>query len=201
MAQIRGEFETPIREQTRLLREGGVIGLATDTTYALVAALTSRKGVERLREMRHLPPSKNLSLLIRDLTDISRYAYIDRIGYRLVKRLTPGRFTFVLRATKDVPRLTLTNQRTVGIRICGISIVDALCESLGEPLISASAVVDGDRYAESAEELAQEYPQADAVMDGGIHLPEVSTVIDLTGPTPQVLRSGSGDTRAVFVEG
>jgi tRNA threonylcarbamoyl adenosine modification protein (Sua5/YciO/YrdC/YwlC family) len=201
MVAVSGEFETPIREQTRLLREGGVIGLATDTTYALVAALTSRKGVERLRDMRHLPPSKPLSLLIRNLTDISRYAYIDRIGYRLVKRLTPGRFTFVLRATKDVPRLTLTNQRTVGIRICGVSIVDALCESLGEPLISASAVITGGGYAETADELAAEYPQANAVLDGGTHLAEVSTLIDLTGPTPQVLRTGSGDTKAVFVEG
>jgi tRNA threonylcarbamoyl adenosine modification protein (Sua5/YciO/YrdC/YwlC family) len=198
MVQIRGEFETPIREQTRLLREGGVIGLATDTTYALIAALSSRRGVERLREMRHLPPSKNLSLLLRDLTDISRYAYVDRIGYRLVKRLTPGRFTFVLRATKEVPRLTLTNQRTVGIRICGVSIVDALCESLGEPLISASAVLGSGGYAETAEELAAEYPSADAVMDGGTRIPEVSTVIDLTGPTPHILRTGSGDTEAVF---
>ncbi len=193
MAAIRDEFETPLREIAALLKEGGVIGLATDTTYALVAALSSKKGVERLRDLRNLPPSKNLSLLLKDLTLISHYAYIDRVGYRLMKRLTPGRYTFILRATKELPRLTLTKQRTVGVRICGVPIVDAVCEAIGEPLISGSAVSgDGNGYCETAEAFAETYPRLDLVLEGGFHLAEASTVIDLTGSAPAILREGSG---------
>ena len=192
MTRIVTEFGTPIRELAGALKEGGVIGLATDTTYALVSSLNSRDGVEHLRDMRHLPTSKPLALLLPDLAEISRYAYVDRIAYRIMKRCTPGCYTFILRATKEVPRMTLTKQRTVGIRVCGKKIINALCMALEAPLISASAVTDEDGYAETAEDVARHYPDLACVIDSGIVQTEASTILDLTGVQPVVLRSGSG---------
>lgn len=198
MARIVPEYETPVRELAASLASGAVVGLATDTTYALVAQLTSRSGVESLREMRRIPPSKPLALLLPDLAMISQYAYVDRIAFRLMKRLAPGSYTFVLRATKEVPRMTLTNQRTVGIRICGKKIINALCLALDTPLISASAVM-GDGYAETAAEVAEEYPALECVVDSGTIPAEASTIIDLTGATPMILRAGAGSVEEILV--
>lgn len=189
MTRITGEFSESIREIAAAIERGGVIGVGTDTTYALVTGISSKTGVERLREMRKIPPSKNLSLLMPDLTEISRWAFVDRAAYRMMKRLTPGRYTFILRATKEIPRVTLTNQRTVGIRICDKPIVVALCRSLASPLISASAAV-GEGYASTAEEFASAYPGLELIIDSGTIRPEVSTIIDLTGAEPVTLREG-----------
>ena len=198
MVRIYSEFEVSIRELAESLEKGGVIGLATDTTYALVAALSSRRGVEKLRELRKVPPSKNLSLLIKGLTQISKFAYIDRIGYRLVKRVTPGHYTFILKATKEVPRLTLTKQRTVGIRICGMPLIDAMCEAIGEPLISGSAVLPPNGYCETASAVAEKYPELDYVFDGGFCSANYSTVIDLTESNPIIQREGIGNIEGIF---
>lgn len=182
-----------------MLQKGGVVGLATDTTYALVAALSSKRGVERLREMRRVAPSKPLSLLMKDLTEISRFAFVDRIGYRLMKRLTPGQFTFILRATKEVPRMTLTKQRTVGVRIPDVPIVTAILDALGEPLVSGSAVVWNVGYAEDPEQIVACYPELDLFLDAGHKACETSTVIDLTGTTPVVVRMGSAEPDLAIV--
>lgn len=199
MPEIAKEFEIPIREVADLLRDGEIISLATDTTYAIVAALSSKKGVEKLRRVRNVSASKNLSLLLKDLSSISQYAFLDNTGYRLIKRLTPGHYTFILRATKKVPRLTLTNQRTVGIRICGKDFINALCDALDEPLISGSAIISPDRYCETAEEVELNYPDVSYIFDAGLMPAERSTVIDLTGALPNILREGLGKTDQVFV--
>lgn len=191
MAKVTAEFETPIREIAGILEKGGIVGVATDTTYALIAALSSRAGVEHLRKLRNLPPSKPLSLLLSDLGDISRWAFVDRSAYRLMKRLSPGKYTFILRATKEVPRATLTNQRTVGIRIIQTNVIEALCKALPCPLISASAANREGGYAQTAQELNELYPELNLIIDSGIVVPDVSTIIDLTGSEPVILREGS----------
>lgn len=192
MSELVEEFVLPIRQMVERLSAGELLGLATDTTYALVAAISSRRGVTRLRELRNLPPSRPLSLLFHDLTPISRFAFIDRTAYRLVKSLIPGHYTFILRATKEVPRLLLNRQRTVGIRFPGRPLVTALCEAMTLPLVSASAALPDGGYAESAEALAELYPDVELVANGGHQPAEPSTVIDLTGPAPVLVRQGAG---------
>ena len=199
MTEVHREFEFPLREIALMLAKGAVVGLATDTTYALVAALSSKKGVERLREMRRVAPSKPLSILMKDLAEISRFAYVDRIGYRLMKRLTPGPFTFILRATKEVPRMTLTKQRTVGVRVPDVPIVTAILDALGEPLISGSAVVWDVGYAEDPDQILKCYAELDLLLDAGHKSSETSTVIDLTGTTPEIVRMGSAEPDLTIV--
>ncbi|RMH59810.1 MAG: threonylcarbamoyl-AMP synthase [Candidatus Hydrogenedentota bacterium] len=191
MPRIHGEFERPLREVAAVLRKGEVIGAATDSVYALLAALDSRRGVATLREIRRIPPAKPLALLLNDFSRVSKLAFLDRPAYRLIRRLTPGHFTFILRATKALPRLTLTRQRTVGIRIIECPIINALCEAVGGPLVSASAARPEGGYAETAEEVAWLYPEAERVLDRGPVSPAPSTVIDLTGAHPEILRIGT----------
>ena len=195
MVRIYSEFEVSIRELAESLEKGGVIGLATDTTYALVAALSSRRGVEKLRELRKVPPSKNLSLLIKDLTQISKFAYIDRIGYRLVKRVTPGHYTFILKATKEVPnRLQHEKRKTIGLRVPDNKVLQSLLTILGEPLLSTSLILPNEKEAllDSEEMIERVSKQVDCIIDGGWLGTEVSTVIDLHEDTPVLVRAGKG---------
>ena len=192
MADIIPEFDKPMREIAALLDKGAIAGIATHTTYALVTSINSKNGVKRLRKLRNLSASKPLALLMKDLSAISKFGYVDRPGFRLMKNLSPGEYTFILRATKEVPKLMQTRQHTIGIRISSRPIVTALCETLGQPLVSASAVYGEEGYASTAEEVADGYPDIEWVLDGGTNFPEMSTVIDLTGPRPELLRQGAG---------
>lgn len=192
MVQIAGEYARPVRELAKMLERGDVIGVATDTTYALVASVDSKEGVTKLRDMRSLPATKSLSMFLKNLSSVSRFAFMDRTAFRLMKKTTPGSYTFILRATKEVPRLLLTKQREVGVRICGVTMVETLLETLGSPIVTASAAYH-DSYAETAEETAEAYPKAALVLDGGRCLSKPSTIVDLTGGSPVIVREGTGD--------
>ncbi|MBF0339407.1 MAG: threonylcarbamoyl-AMP synthase [Magnetococcales bacterium] len=185
-----------ITQVAEILREGGVIVYPTDTTYGLGCGISSRKGVERILRIKHLPTSHQLSILVSDLSDIARYARVDNATYRLLKRFLPGPYTFILEATREVPKTILPKRKTIGLRIPDHPICLELLKSLGEPLLSTSMRFPG----ENEEILSDPYVihtrtdhLVDLVIDAGMLPAAPSTVVDLTGPSPEVLRAGAGD--------
>ncbi|MBF0191206.1 MAG: threonylcarbamoyl-AMP synthase [Magnetococcales bacterium] len=184
-----------ITQVAEILREGGVIVYPTDTTYGLGCGLSSRKGVERIMRIKQMASSHQLSILVSDLSDIARYARVDNATYRLLKRFLPGPYTFILEATREVPKTILPKRKTIGLRIPDHPICLELLKGLGEPLLSTSM-----RFAGETEILSDPYViytrtdhLVDLVIDAGMLPASPSTVVDLTGPTPVVLRAGAGD--------
>ncbi|MEO5339629.1 MAG: L-threonylcarbamoyladenylate synthase [Magnetococcus sp. MYC-9] len=184
-----------IAQAVGLLREGAVIAYPTDTTYGLGCTLSNRRGVERIIHLKRLPPNHHFSILCPDLAEIARYARVDNATYRLLRRFLPGPYTFVLEASREVPKSILPRQKTIGLRIPGHPICLALLQDVGEPLLSSTLrLPNEERVLNDPEEIYQRLSaQLDLVIDGGILLSEPSTVVDLTGATPVVLRSGAGD--------
>ncbi|MEO5363346.1 MAG: L-threonylcarbamoyladenylate synthase [Magnetococcus sp. DMHC-8] len=189
-----------IAQAAELLQSGGVIVYPTDTAYGLGCTLSNRKGVERIIQIRQLPANHRFSILCPDLAEIARYARVDNATYRLLRRFLPGPYTFVLEATRDVPKNILPRRKTIGLRIPGHPICLALLQAVGEPLLSTTLRLPNDEHVlTDPEEIHQRLAgQVDLVIDGGILLTEPSTVVDLTEAAPVILRSGAGDP-AVFV--
>ena len=181
-----------------LLRNGGIIAYPTDTTYGLGCTISNRKGVERIIHIKQLPANHNFSILCPDLSEIAHYARVSNATYRMLKRFLPGPYTFVLEATRDVPKNILPRRKTIGLRIPGHPISLALLQVVGEPLLSTSLRLPHEtRTLTDPEEIYQRLcHQVDLVIDGGISHAEPSTVVDLTGARPVILRSGAGDTTA-----
>ncbi|MBF0462694.1 MAG: threonylcarbamoyl-AMP synthase [Magnetococcales bacterium] len=189
-----------IAQAAEVLRGGGVIAYPTDTAYGLGCTLSNRKGVERIIQIRQLPANHQFSILCPDLAEIARYARVDNATYRILRRFLPGPYTFVLEATRDVPKNILPRRKTIGLRIPGHPICLALLQAAGEPLLSTTLrLPNEDRILNDPEEIyARLTGQVDLVIDAGLLLTESSTVVDLTGETPVILRNGSGDP-SVFV--
>jgi tRNA threonylcarbamoyl adenosine modification protein (Sua5/YciO/YrdC/YwlC family) len=177
------------------LREGAVIAYPTDSCYALGCHLDDKDAADRLRRIRDFDRHHQFTLVCRDLSEISRYARVDNWQFRLLKQLTPGPFTFVLPATRDLPRrIAHERRKTIGIRIPDHVIACELLEALGEPLISCTLQFPGEDQPvadlqEARERLERE---VDVVLDGGDCGTEPTTVLDLSGGAPQVLRAGKG---------
>ncbi|MBB1076546.1 threonylcarbamoyl-AMP synthase [Rhodoferax sp. 4810] len=185
-----------INRAADIVRNGGVIIYPTDTCYALGCQIGEKSAMERIRQIRRLDDKHPFTLICRDLSDISTYARIDNQDYRLLKSLTPGAYTFVYEATKQVPRRLLhPKRRAIGIRVPDTPIARALLGELGQPLLTTTLILPGDTQPlndtyEMREQLAH---CVDLIIDGGHcgNLP--TTVIDMTGDMPQVLRIGKGD--------
>ena len=180
-----------VQQAVHVLRRGGVIVYPTGTVYGLGCDIHQKTAVERIYQIRHLKKDHPLSFMCPDLSKIARYAYVDDFAYRIMRRLVPGPYTFVLRATRDVPKLLVRKQKTVGIRVPDNTVALALLNELGSPIVSTSATVDGE-VLNDPDELHVRFPQVDAFVDGGWGGIEPSTVIDLTGSEPVVLREGAG---------
>ncbi|WP_440995951.1 L-threonylcarbamoyladenylate synthase [Arhodomonas sp. SL1] len=192
--------ETPqsrlVRRTVEILRAGGVIVYPTDSTYALGCCMGEKEAVERIRELRRLGDNHNFTLACRDLSDIGVYARVDNNTFRLLKAHTPGPFTFVLPATSEVPRrLQHPKRRTIGIRVPDQRVAQAILSELGEPLMTTSLLLPGEELPLTDAELIRERlgSRVDAVVDGGPGGMEPSTVVDLTGDAPVVVRRGAGD--------
>lgn len=186
-----------IRHAADIIRQGGVVVYPTDSAYALGCHIGDKNALDRIRRIRKLDDRHNFTLVCRDLSEIATYAKVDNTVYRLLRQATPGPYTFILKATSEVPkRLMHAKRKTVGLRVPDNRIAAALLEDLGEPLMSVSLIMPGDELPlmdpyDIREILEHE---VDLVIDGGYCGLEPSTVVDLVDETPLVLRAGKGDT-------
>lgn len=183
-----------IRKVVEILQQGGVIGYPTDTIYGVGCDLFHQEAIRKIHRLKKIEGKKPLSFICADLKDISRYAYVSNYAYKMMKRLLPGPYTFILKATKLVPKIAMTKQNTVGIRIPDNKICLSLVKELGHPIISTSVYrPDESLYNDPAEIEERFGKQLDLVIDGGVIVAEHSSVIDLTDESPKVIREGKGD--------
>ncbi|MES2830880.1 MAG: L-threonylcarbamoyladenylate synthase [Pseudomonadota bacterium] len=185
-----------IKQAAQVIHAGGVVALPTDSCYALVCHLDDKDAVTRLRQIRAIDDKHHLTLLCRDLSEIALYAKVDNQQYRLLKATTPGPYTFILQATKEVPRrLSHPSRKTIGLRIPENRIAHALLEELGQPLLGTTLILPGEEEALTDAETIRDRleRQIELVLDGGACGGEATTVIDLTNSQPVLIRQGRGD--------
>ena len=185
------------------MRGGGVVVYPTDSCYALGCHLDDKDAVSRIRQIRQLDEQHHLTLMCRDLSEISRYAKVDNAKFRLLKSNTPGSYTFILEATKEVPkRLQHPKRSTIGIRIPDHPVALALLEELGEPMSSSTLILPDQAGPLNDVELIRELleKKVDLVIDGGAIGADFTTVIDLTGDVPVLLRRGKGNVAPFGIE-
>lgn len=193
----------PVNPQSRLisqavniLRQGGVIVYPTDSGYALGCLMGDKNALEKVCRIRRLEGEHNFTLLCNDLSELSEYARVDNSAFRLIKNNTPGAYTFILKATKEVPRRLMSEKKkTIGIRVPTNKISRALLEELGEPMMSSTLILPGQDLAESDPEVIREKleKQVDLILDGGTQGEQPTTVVDLSEDEPKVVRYGAGD--------
>jgi tRNA threonylcarbamoyl adenosine modification protein (Sua5/YciO/YrdC/YwlC family) len=190
-----------VRRAADIVRRGGLIAYPTDSCYALGCDRGDAKATERLRRIRGIDERHHLTLMCRDVSEIARYAMVDDAQFRLLKGAAPGSYTFILRARREVPR-RLTKKKTIGVRVPGHPVAHALLAELDQPMVSATLLLPGGAapLAEPQEIRAALEHRLDLVIDAGPCGVEASTVIDLTGDTPLVLRRGSGSLAPFVVE-
>lgn len=178
------------------MRDGGVVVYPTDSCYALGCQIGDKAAVERIRRLRRLGPRHNMTLVCSDLSEIGVYARVENTAYRLIKALTPGPYTFILKATREVPRrLQDPERRTIGLRVPDNVIARALMEALGEPSMSTTLILpNGGMPLTDPEDISEKLAhEVELVIDGGIGGLEPTTVLDLVDEMPRVLRKGKGD--------
>jgi tRNA threonylcarbamoyl adenosine modification protein (Sua5/YciO/YrdC/YwlC family) len=188
-----------IRQAAQIIQSGGIVAVPTDSAYALVCRLDDKSAVEKLRRIRGIDEKHHLTLLVRDLSEIATYARVDNRQYRQLKAVTPGPYTVILEATKEVPRrLSHPSRKTIGIRVPENAILLALLDELGEALIGTTLQLPGDEHMLSDPDEVRERldRQIELVIDGGAGTLEPTTIVDLTGPDAELVRAGRGDPAA-----
>ncbi|HDR1813468.1 TPA: threonylcarbamoyl-AMP synthase [Pasteurella multocida] len=185
-----------INQAVEILRAGGVIVYPTDSGYALGCMIGDKHAMDRIVQIRQLPEGHNFTLVCSDLSELSIYSLVNNMAYRLIKNNTPGRYTFILTATKELPRRLMTSKRkTIGIRVPDNQIALALLNALGEPILSCSLMLPGEEHVTQSdpEEIRDRLEkQVDLIIHGGYLGAEPTTVVDLTNDTPIIIREGSG---------
>jgi tRNA threonylcarbamoyl adenosine modification protein (Sua5/YciO/YrdC/YwlC family) len=176
------------------LKNGGVVAYPTDTTYGIGCSIFSKKGIERIYLIKQRERKKPFSFICSDLSEIARYAMVSNYAFKLLRRLLPGPYTFVLEANSVVPDLLLTKQRTVGIRIPDNKICLAIVKELGHPIVTTSANLSGENPIGNPWQVECDMGKLlDIVADGGELTADVSSVVSIIGDVPEVLRKGVGD--------
>jgi tRNA threonylcarbamoyl adenosine modification protein (Sua5/YciO/YrdC/YwlC family) len=188
-----------VQRAVATLEAGGLVCYPTDTYYGIGCDLFQKRAIERLAFLKRRDPKKPFAFLCGDLSEVARYAIVDNEKFRLLRRLFPGPYTVVLPATRLVPRTALTRQRAVGVRVPDAPVAIALVNGLGRPLATTSASTGDEEPLVDASDIQEHLGRGiDLILDGGLTLNEASTVIDLTGPTPVVLRYGKGKLEGVL---
>ena len=184
-----------LQQASEIIRGGGIVALPTDSSYALACHTGDKDALDRLRQIRGVDDRHHLTLMCRNLADIGQYARVDNACYRLLKSATPGSYVFILEGTRELPRRILHPKRkTIGVRIPDHRVIQALLEVLGEPLLTTTLQLPGDEAPMTdAWEIRERLDKlVDLVLDGGSCGTDSTTVIDLTGPSPEVVRAGRG---------
>lgn len=189
-----------LKQAVQILHAGGIAAIPTDSSYALVCHLDDKAAAESLRRLRGVDDKHHLTLLCRDLRELASYARVDNRQYRLLKLGTPGPFTFILEATKEVPRrVSHPSRRTIGLRVPDHAVTQALLELLGQPLLATTLIAPGDTEPMNDPHAIRGrfQKQVQAIVDAGACPMQPTTVIDLTGDAPALVRQGRGDARVL----
>ena len=187
-----------IKQAAQILHAGGIAAIPTDSSYALVCHLDDKGAAENLRRIRGVDDKHHLTLLCRDLSELASYARVDNRQYRLLKLATPGPFTFVLEATKEVPRrLSHPSRRTIGLRLPDHAVTQALLAAMGQPLLATTLIPPGESEPlNDPEAIRTRFErQLQAIVDAGACSARPTSVVDLSGAVPVLLRLGQGDPR------
>ena len=204
MAEIHiVDIYNPDRQQiihaVDILKKGGVIVYPTDTIYGLAADILNKEAVFKIFKIKKVSKQKLLSLIFSDLKGVADWALIPNGAFRLMKRVLPGPYTFILPASKGLPKSIAQNRTTMGIRVPDAEVARKLVEELGRPLLSASVPKGADDYFTDPKEIAENYShEIDLILDGGIMPTMPSTVVDFTVDPPEILREGAGDIDALL---
>ena len=185
-----------LKQAAQILHQGGVAAIPTDSSYALVCHLDDKAAAEHLRRIRGVDDRHHLTLLCRDLSELASYARVDNKQYRLLKAATPGPFTFILEATKEVPRrLSHPSRRTIGLRVPDHPVTSALLDLLGQPLLATTLIAPGESEPMNDAALIREHFEkvVQAIVDAGACPMRPTTVVDLSGAAPLLVRLGRGD--------
>jgi len=189
-----------LKHAAQILHEGGLVAIPTDSSYALVCHLDDKAAAERLRRLREVDDKHHLTLLCRDLSELASYARVDNRQYRLLKLGTPGPYTFILEATKEVPRrVSHPSRRTIGLRVPAHTVAQGLLDVLGQPLLGTTLIPpgEGEPLNDPQEIRARFEKQLQAIVDAGACKRQPTTVVDLSGPEPVLVRVGRGDPAAL----
>lgn len=188
-----------VQQAIDALNAGGVIVYPTDSGYCLGTALGNKNGVARIRRIRNLSNHHHFTLMMRDLAHISEYAKLDNQAFRLLKKILPGAYTFILEGTRDVPkRLLHAQKKTIGLRISNHGVVQALLQALNKPMMSVSLILQGHEFYDINDVCDAVDKQVEVIIDGGYCPPEPTTVIDLSGDGVEIIRVGAGATSVII---
>jgi tRNA threonylcarbamoyl adenosine modification protein (Sua5/YciO/YrdC/YwlC family) len=182
-----------IQRAAAALEAGQVIAYPTDAVYALGCDLFNKKAIDSIYEIKRMSRDQPLAFICHDLGDIARYAIVENNQYRLLRRLLPGPYTFILEATREVPKLVVMKRKQVGIRIPDHPVTLALTKAFGRPIVSTTAAPHGQPAYVDAHEIAHAYPRLGLVLDAGVGGEVPTTVVDITGGKATVVREGAGD--------
>ena len=189
-----------LKQAVAVIAKGGVVAVPTDSSYAIACHLDDKAAADRLRQIRHVDDKHHLTLLCRDLSELASYARVDNRQYRLLKLGTPGPYTFILEATKEVPRrVSHPSRRTIGLRVPAHTVAQGLLDVLGQPLLGTTLIPPGESEPlnDPQEIRARFEKQLQAIVDAGACKRQPTTVVDLSGPEPVLVRVGRGDPAAL----
>ncbi len=196
---VNTPHQRTINRVVEVIKKGGIVVYPTDTIYGLGVDLYNKKAMEKILRIKKQKSNKPLSFILPDLKDISKYANISDSAYKIMRKVTPGQYTFVLNATKEVPKLLLHKRKTVGIRIPDAPFALRIVEELGHPILSTSVPEGEDEgYHTDPLEIAEKFGhEIDMVLDAGVLFNNPSTIVDFTSGDPEIIREGAGDIEAL----